>query len=30
MPVYLSQIAQHGYMQAPLEQDARAAAGHHP
>jgi hypothetical protein len=27
MPVYLSQIAQHGYMQAPLEQDARAAAG---
>lgn len=27
MPVYLSQIAQYGYRQAPLEQDARAAAG---
>lgn len=25
--VYLSQIAQHGYQNAPLERDARAAAG---
>lgn len=27
MPVYLSQIARYGYGQAPLERDARAAAG---
>jgi hypothetical protein len=27
MPVYLAQVAEHGYVAAPLEQDARAAAG---
>lgn len=27
MPIYLAQIAQYGYQAAPLEKDARAAAG---
>lgn len=27
MPIYLTQIAQYGYRDAPLERDARAAAG---
>lgn len=27
MPLYLAQIAQHGYRDAPLEKDARSAAG---